>query len=72
MRYFLILLISSAVTAEEKSYDPSKPVDAVMIIDALTKQMVLPRDQAQALTISLQTLMVLAEKDKKLTPKAKE
>lgn len=62
MRYLLLLVLCSALSAAESvTLDPRNPVDAVKIVDQLTQQTTLPRDQAVALTMAIQTLAVVAE-----------
>ncbi len=67
LRLFGLLLaavmLCAGLSAEDaqRPLDPSRPMDAVQIIHALTEKMVLPRDQAVALTQSIQTLAKLAQ-----------
>lgn len=59
---FVVLGTAQQIFAADQSQqpaqplDPNKPADAVLIIDGLTRQLALPRDQAVALTIAIQTL----------------
>lgn len=68
MRYLSLLpllLVTALAFSEDKpqpQLDPTKPIDAVVIIDVLTQRLTLPRDQAQALTIAIKTLADLAQK----------
>ena len=57
----LLLLLPLSLFAEDTPHqlDPSKPADAVLIVDGLTRQLALPRDQGVALTLAIQTLGAL-------------
>lgn len=52
----LCCLLASAVAEEQRQLDPMKPADAVVIIDALTQDLALPRRQADAFRVALETL----------------
>jgi hypothetical protein len=62
MRLILTLLLIAAISVlaaaepQPQQVDPRKPADAVVIIDQLTRQLQLPRDQAVALTMAIETL----------------
>lgn len=58
----LLVIGAPAAVAEEaqRQLDPNKPADAVEIIHRLTEKMTLPRDQAVALTVAIETLGKLA------------
>lgn len=58
MRILLPLLLVAAVAAESAppQLDPTKPADAVQIVNLLTAKLELPRDQAVALTVAIETL----------------
>lgn len=62
MKTILSLLCCCAIFAEDapKQLDPHTPADAVQIIDALTQRLQLPRNEAIALTIAIETLRKLA------------
>jgi hypothetical protein len=62
---------AEAPAAQPVNLDPSKPADAVQIIDVLTRQLTLPRDQAIALTVAIETLRRLAAQPPAPTPDAK-
>ena len=51
-----IALVPAADQPAPVQLDPTKAADAVQIVDGLTRQLALPRDQAVALTIAIQTL----------------
>ncbi len=60
-RFLCLALLAATLTAEDSHpLDPSKPLEAVQIIQALTEKIVLPRDQGVALTIAINTLNKLA------------
>lgn len=68
-----LLLAATALAAEDqpqpRQLDPSKPADAVVIIDALTQDLQLPRRQADAFRAALETLARhVAESPKPATP----
>ena len=63
MRRFAILLLlplvavaSLAAADQPQPLDPHKPADAIVIVDQLTRQLALPREQAVGLTIAIETL----------------
>lgn len=57
-----ILLVAVLAAAEEpRQLDPTKPADAVQIIEILTRDISLPRHQAEALIIAIQTLSKAVE-----------
>jgi len=62
MRFILVVLFltwtlcASAEDAPQQQLNPNTPADAVAIVDLLTKQIPLQRDQAIALTVAIQTL----------------
>jgi hypothetical protein len=59
---FLILatlaILATALSAADQppQLDPRKPADAIAIVDGLTRQLALPRDQAVGLTVAIETL----------------
>ena len=70
MRTIILLALIgmiSAADAPPTQLDPTKPADAVQIVDMLTRQATLPRDQAVALTVAIDTLRKLAS-DKPAVP----
>lgn len=61
IRFAVLLLLAALLPAADQpqQLDPNKPADAVLIVDGLTRQLALPREQAVALTIAIQTLAKL-------------
>lgn len=74
----IILIVATAlclVAADQpqpRQLDPRQPGDAVVIIDQLTRQVQLPREQAVALTMAIDTLSKLAQADADAKAKAAE
>ena len=58
VKTIILSLIACALFAAESQpqLDPNKPADAVQIIDVLTQNLELPRAQAVALTVAIETL----------------
>jgi hypothetical protein len=50
------------MTEQQKQLNPESPTDAAQIVEILTREIALPRIQAQALIAAIQTLTLLAEK----------
>lgn len=75
MRSIALLILSLALLPaadQPQQLDPTKPADAVLIVDGLTRQLSLPRDQAVALTMAIQTLGKLVAADAEAKAKAAE
>jgi len=55
--FSLVLLTGAdAPTPTPRQLNPEVPADAVEIVNVLTRQIALPRDQAMALTVAIDTL----------------
>jgi hypothetical protein len=52
----LSLALLAAADPPQRQLDPRQAADAVVIVDQLTRQLSLPREQAVALTLAIQTL----------------
>lgn len=76
MRSLALILATVAILAAAdpapRQLDPRQPGDAVVIIDQLTRQTSLPREQAVALTMAIDTLAKLAQADADTKAKAAE
>jgi hypothetical protein len=71
----LALCLSALLAADQPApvqLDPSKPADAVLIIDGLTRQLQLPREQAVALTMAIQTVGGVVREQAEAKAKAAE
>ena len=65
-----LLFLCAAFAAEEpKQLDPTKPEDALQIIHILTQEVSMPRKNADAFMVALQTLAkVVSEQKAAATP----
>lgn len=70
----LLLLVCSTLSAEEqKSLDPSKPEDAIQVINILTAEVQMSRRNAEAFRLALETLAkAVADRAKSVEVKPQE
>lgn len=61
----LALLAPLAAADQPPQLDPTKPRDAVQVVEILTRDLTLPRVQAQALVQAIQTLAQTVERDER-------
>jgi hypothetical protein len=69
----LSLCLAAASAADQPpQLDPRKPADAVQVVDLLTRQLALPRDQAVGLTVAIETLAGVVREREAAQAKAAE
>ena len=69
MRIIALLFLALSITAADqpRQLDPSKPDDALQIIDIITKDETMTRANAIAVTVALQTLAKVVQEQAKAT-----
>ncbi len=69
-RILALIVVSACCVAQEQqvTLDPSRPVDAVQVIDLLTRSVSMTRADGEAFRIALATLEQMAKAADKPTP----
>ena len=57
----LAVVLTAALAEEQRQLDPTKPADALVILDALTQDVAMPRRNAEAFRTALLTLARVVE-----------